>query len=393
MKIALLCPASLPATQFGGILFLTVNLAKEFVKLGNEVTIFTTDLDSANNLHTFNKKLPRIETVNGFKINRTHCWLSIYLFYINPGMCKQLKNFNADVIHTIGLRSFQSLIAAYVSKKKKIPLVVSDQGGLFTHPELNNASTVKKILFRLQYVAIRYIVRQASSIIVGNQYEKDMFARLNVESKITIVKNGIDMDELKTEAGSFREKYGIGDRFFLFVGRFHESKGIDILLKAVNSVKNQPQMDDTTLVLMGIDDGFGAKMTQMIKELSLEKSVLVINKPPRKDVILAYQDCEFTVLPSRWELSPLMPLEGFAFKKASIGTNTHGTPHTIIDGKTGVLVEPENHSELGAAILDLLGNEQKRTSLGLGGYQMVKDVCNSKQMMNSILKEYEKLLS
>jgi len=127
--------------------------------------------------------------------------------------------------------------------------------------------------------------------------------------------------------------------------------------------------------------------------LSLEKSVLVISKPPRKDVILAYQDCEFTVLPSRWELSPLMPLEGFAFKKASIGTNTHGTPHTIIDGKTGVLVEPESHSELGAAILDLLDNEQKRASLGLGGYQMVKDVCNSKQMMNSILKEYEKLLS
>lgn len=393
MKIALLCPASLPATQFGGILFLTVNLAKEFVKLGNKVTIFTTDLDSANNLHTFNKKLPHVEVVNGFKINRTHCWLSIYLFYINPGMYRQLQNFNADVIHTIGLRSFQSLIAAFVSKKKNIPLVVSDQGGLFTHPELNNASIVKKILFRLQYIAIRYIVRQASAIIVGNQYEKDMFARLDVESKITIVKNGIDLDELKIEAGSFKEKYNIEGRYFLFVGRFHESKGIDILLKAVDSIKTKPQMSNTTLVLMGIDDGFGTKMSEMIKKLSLEKIVLVINKPPRKDVILAYQDCEFTVLPSRWELSPLMPLEGFAFKKASIGTNTHGTPHTIIDGKTGVLVEPENHSELGAAILELLANEQKRVSLGLGGYQMVKEVCNSNQMMNSILKEYEKLLS
>jgi glycosyltransferase involved in cell wall biosynthesis len=393
MKIALLCPASLPATQFGGILFLTVNLAKEFVKLGHDVTVFTTDLDTANNLHTFNKKLPRTETVNGFKINRTHCWLSIYLFYINPGMYRQLRNFDADIIHTIGLRSFQSLIAALVAKKKRIPLVVSDQGGLFTHPELNNAGVVKKILFRLQYIAIRYIVGQASSIIVGNQYEKNMFARFGANSKITIVQNGIDLDELKPEAGSFKEKYDIRGRYFLFVGRFHESKGIDILLKAVDSIKSHPQMSDTILVLMGIDDGFGAKMSQTVRELSLERTVLVINKPPRKDVILAYQECEFTVLPSRWELSPLMPLEGFAFKKASIGTNTHGTPYTIIDGKTGVLVEPENHSQLGAAILDLLADQQKRAVLGIGGYQMVEETCNSNQMMKGILKEYEKLLS
>ncbi|NDF36152.1 MAG: glycosyltransferase family 1 protein, partial [Nitrosopumilaceae archaeon] len=132
MKIALVCPASLPATQFGGILILAVNMAKEFARRGNDARIFTTDLDAADNLHTFNKKLPRVETINGFKINRTHCWFSIYLFYVNPHMYKQLKDFDADIIHTIGLRSFQSLIAAFVSKKKNIPLVISDQGGLFT---------------------------------------------------------------------------------------------------------------------------------------------------------------------------------------------------------------------------------------------------------------------
>ena len=48
MKIALVCPASLPATQFGGILFLCVDLAKEFSKSNNNVTIYTTDLDFAN---------------------------------------------------------------------------------------------------------------------------------------------------------------------------------------------------------------------------------------------------------------------------------------------------------------------------------------------------------
>ena len=52
LKIALVCPASLPATQFGGILFLCVDIARELSKIGNDITIFTTDMDFANNPKT-----------------------------------------------------------------------------------------------------------------------------------------------------------------------------------------------------------------------------------------------------------------------------------------------------------------------------------------------------
>ena len=108
MKIALVCPASLPATQFGGILFLCVDIARESAKKGHDVTIYTTDLDFANNANTFNKSLSRLESHNGFKINRTHVWLSFKLFFVNPGMYFQLKKDRPDIIHTIGVRSFQS---------------------------------------------------------------------------------------------------------------------------------------------------------------------------------------------------------------------------------------------------------------------------------------------
>ena len=67
---------------------------------------------------------------NKFFIKRTHVYLSIFLFYVNPGMYFQMKKDDMDIIHTIGVRSFQSIIAALISKRKNIPLVVSDQGGL-----------------------------------------------------------------------------------------------------------------------------------------------------------------------------------------------------------------------------------------------------------------------
>ena len=37
MKIALVCPASLPATQFGGIVFLATDLAREMSKIGHGI--------------------------------------------------------------------------------------------------------------------------------------------------------------------------------------------------------------------------------------------------------------------------------------------------------------------------------------------------------------------
>ena len=56
----------------------------------------------------------------------------------------RMINDQHDIIHTIGVRSFQSFIAALVSKQKKIPLVIADQGGLTTHPELKSGSLLKK---------------------------------------------------------------------------------------------------------------------------------------------------------------------------------------------------------------------------------------------------------
>ena len=81
MKIALVCPASLPATQFGGIVFLAVDLAHEISKMGHDVTIYTTDLDFSNGPNKFNKNLPRLENIEKFKINRTHVWFSLKLFF------------------------------------------------------------------------------------------------------------------------------------------------------------------------------------------------------------------------------------------------------------------------------------------------------------------------
>jgi len=391
MKIGIICPASLPATQFGGILFLGVDLARELSNEKHQVTIYTTDLDFANNPKTFNKKLPKEENIQNFKIKRSHVWFSIKLFFINPGMYSRMMNDQYDVIHTIGIRSFQSFIAALVAKKKKIPLIASDQGGLTTHPDLQNKDVWTKILYKIQSPMIKFVISQAKKIIVANEYEKKIFSELTDENKIEVVRNGINLENMKSTI-DFKKKYAISHNYFLFLGRFHEVKGLDTLLEAMNLIKNNPLMSTTKLVIMGVDFGFEKKMLSMIKEMNLDNVVKIIKNPPREDVISAYNESEFLVLPSRWELSPLTPLEGFAFKKPTISTKAHGIPYTLHDRKDSILVEPGNFEELGDVIVELLNDKIKCERLGMEGYEYVHKECNSRKMAKQILNIYEKMV-
>ena len=391
MKIALVCPASLPATQFGGIVFLAVDLAREISEMGHNVTIYTTDLDFSNAPNKFNKKLPRIEKFGKFLINRTHVWFSLKLFFVNTSMSKEIENDKPDIIHTIGLRSFQSIIAWRVSKKLNIPLVVSDQGGLTTHPFLAESGFFLKTLYKIQDFFIKKIINDASVISVANEYEQKIFSSLNKKSRIKIIRNGVNLKKLVSKH-NFKEKYQINSNFILFVGRFSKSKGIETLINAFSIVKNELKDSDTRLVIMGVDFGYQDEMEKLIKKLNLSEEIKVIKNPPRDDVISAYGESEFLVLPSQWELSPLVPLESFAFKKPVISTNSHGIPYTVQNNKNGILVEPENSLELSNAIVKLLNDSELREKLGVSGYNFVNEECNCVSMAKNSLKLYEDIL-
>jgi len=131
----------------------------------------------------------------------------------------------------------------------------------------------------------------------------------------------------------------------------------------------------------------------MIDKLKINDKVIVIKNPPREDVLAAYKEGEFLVLPSRWELSPLTPLEGFAFKKTVISTTSHGIPYTITHGENGLLVESENYEKFADSIIYLLENKQKCEEFGLNGFNLVQKICNSKTMCEKTLDVYKKIIN
>jgi len=343
--------------------------------------LLATDLDFSNGSNKFNKKLPRLEQLEKFKINRSHTWFSVKLFFFNPSIYKQLSADKPDIIHTIGLRSFQSIASWMVSKKYNIPLVVSDQGGLTTH-----------LIYKVQNLLIKQFLKQSSAVSSANEYENNIFLDLYSKSNIKIIRNGVNLKSLVSQK-NFKEIYEINSKFILFVGRFSKSKGIETLINAINIIKNEIKSRETILVIMGVDFGYEDEMFSLIKKFDLSDQIIVIKNPPRENVISAYGESEFLVLPSQWELSPLVPLESFAFKKPVISTNSHGIPYTVQNNKNGILVEPENPEELSNAIIKLLDNPSLRDNLGSAGYDFVQKECNCISMAKNHLKLYQNILN
>lgn len=392
MKVAIVCPAFLPATQFGGILFLALDIAKEISKKQSKVIVYTTDLDFSKNSKIFNKRLPRIESINNFEVKRSHVNFNIELFFVNFGMYKQITNDQPEIIHTIGIRSFQSFLAAIISRIKKIPLIISDQGGLFTHPDFQKRGK-KRILYKIQEPMIKFIINQSEKIIVANEYEQKIFSKYCGLEKLEIIQNGIDIDSFKNSPFDFKEKHKIKEKMILFLGRFAEVKGIDILLQAFTELIKENKFDDVKLLIMGTDFGYSKKMFEKIKKNNLEKRILVIIKPDREEVISAYHACEFLVLPSRWEMSPLTPLEGFACKKTIIGSRIHGIPYVIKDNENGLLFKNENFEDLKEKMRELLLNPEKCEKLGNEGYKMIEKSSNNKVMGEKMFKMYNSVLN
>jgi glycosyltransferase involved in cell wall biosynthesis len=83
-------------------------------------------------------------------------------------------------------------------------------------------------------------------------------------------------------------------------------------------------------------------------------------------------------------------LEGFAFKKPTISTKAHGIPYTLDDGKNSILVESENFNELSDKIIELLNDKTKCRELGMNGYEHIHKECNSQEMVQHMLRIYEK---
>ena len=370
MRILHVIPVFSPPRLLGGSQRVAYLLSKGLVQKGHEVVIYTSDMKNLKErIGKFTEEINGVSVVH-FK-NVSLFLSSKTMLIITLGMIKSLemdmKNF--DVIHLHEARSFQDVAVWRIALKKKVPYIVQPHGNVSKH----FGGFSRKIYDELFG---KRVLRDASKVIVASRAEALDCMRFGVNSKkIEVIPNPIDIEEFNnpTIKGTFKQKYDIksNSKVILFMGRIHPIKGVDILIHAFNNLMKVSKVN-ATLVVSGPDDGYMAKCVKMVATYKL-KNVIFTGQLEDKERICAYYDADVLVLPSRYESFSMTVLEAYASGKPVVTSRVGGLKDLVINRKTGLLVEPENMSELSEALSSMLSNKEKAEKMGLVAKEFVKN--------------------
>lgn len=147
----------------------------------------------------------------------------------------------------------------------------------------------------------------------------------------------------------------------LVVGRLVAQKGIDLLLDAMAL---EGRADGWTLRVAG-----GGRLRDELEGraagLGLDERVVFLGHV--REVWQEYTSADVVVVPSRYEGFCFVAAEAALAGRPVVGTRVSSLPEVVEDGRTGLLVSPEDPAALGRAIRTLVDDPERARAMGLAG--------------------------
>lgn len=151
-----------------------------------------------------------------------------------------------------------------------------------------------------------------------------------------------------------------GMKLILALGRLHEDKAFDVLLKAL------PRVPDAHLWLAG-DGPMMAQLQSLAASLGIADRVSFLGWRDDSLELLAAADC--LVCPSRIEPLGNVVLEAWAHRRPVVAAASAGPCSLISEGETGLLAPVEDHIALAAALQKVLTDKTLAEKLADNGYR------------------------
>src|SRR3989304_6799027 len=231
------------------------------------------------------------------------------------------------------------------------------------------------------------VCKEADALIAMTAFEKEFLSGKGIDhNKIHEVGVGpVLSDDYNQD--EFRNRYGIGNsRMVLFLGRKHESKGIEELLRAAGHVwKTHPQ---TYFCFVGPKEG---KAPTIFKKYN-DKRIIEIDKVDLQEKTSALAACDVFCMPSFYEALGVVFLEAWMFEYPVIAGNTPPLAELLGHGKGGITFDlvPETIAE---KIVQLLDSKDLCKSMGKGGKKRVLSNYSWELIAGKIENIYQSVLT
>jgi glycosyltransferase involved in cell wall biosynthesis len=326
-----------------------------------------------------------------------------------------LKHQHCDVIHLQHCSQYAPLIRALNPRAKIV---------LHLHAEWFSQSNPAVLADRLSAVDL--------VTTVGN-YVTDKTKRTFplVEGRCETTYNGIDAQEFSREK-DYQASRARRIKRILYSGAVSPHKGLHVLLDAFVTVARQDP--NVVLEIVGpignypIEENFDLRDRQTIRALApfysttlwsllrskllrkpadregylrylkaslpadVAKRVSFLGMIPRSALVDCYYNADIFAFAPIWnEGFGLPPVEAMAAGLPVVTSRSGTVAETVVDGKTGFLVEKNNAEELAQALLVLLKDDDRREAMGRAGRQRALSRFSWDRIAEGMHRRYETL--
>lgn len=198
--------------------------------------------------------------------------------------------------------------------------------------------------------------------------------------KLQVIRNGLFNEYPETTSTSTTQIVGPEHvKRLIFIGRFDNQKGLDLLLSALSELKGIAHLHV-----------FGAGVLNQANPISIPDNVTLHGWLPFEEIKSHLKGCHALVAASRWEGLPYVALEAMRAGKAVIATRVGGFPEVVEDGVTGILVDPEDVAGLINAIKTITVKELE--VMGTHGHERFTNHFGAEKMEMSMAELYKKVV-
>jgi len=294
---------------------------------------------ASQNTHPALRIEPILTPFDHLDANLTKVWFEQVAF---PRVCRRL---GADVAHVPYWGSpLWPTVPTVVTIHDVIPLLFPAYRG--------------SVLVRLYIRLVAAAARRAHAVIaVSHASQRDIIAQLGLPAaRIRVIHEAAPADFRRVEperADEVRRKYGLPERFLLYLGGFDMRKNVSTLLAAFAIVLRG--IPSATLVLAGRlperESALVPDPRRFARELGIESDIYFTGWVEERDKPALYSAAVAFVFPSRYEGFGLPVLEALACGTPVITSGVSSLPEIV--GQAGILVSPDDVAGLAAAMARL----------------------------------------
>jgi glycosyltransferase involved in cell wall biosynthesis len=200
-------------------------------------------------------------------------------------------------------------------------------------------------LIELRHAALRTLLQEVDCVVVLCQWSQDLLRLIGIDpDRLVLSRHGLATAPAASPHPTAGRPQATGPLRVAFFGRFHHTKGPDLLIRALRALPRLP----VDLHLYGVSQARPADAYQRELEVLAAGDPRIAFFPPvaHDQVVERLQGYHVLAVPSRWlETGPLVVLEAFAAGVPVVGSRLGGINELVQDEVNGLLVEPNSLAE------------------------------------------------